>query len=283
MSEFIKPDIVNEEIILDPNRVIMSKTDKFGIFEFANDYFMEISGYEEHELMGKDMYCVQHPDMPKIIFKMMWEKLIKKENFNVVIKNIAKSGKYYWSVSNFSFKADEETGEIIAIYSRRRQATKESIVFFSKLYRTLVLIEKNHNIDASEKYAIGFLEDNNVADFNELMARFYELKSEADLENKINKAKPKPVATIESITDIFSIQLDEKPFEKTISQEPIKEEPIKEEPIKEELATKIENTNLKSVEDNLADTDTKKSFFQKMFGKTEEEIEEERIRKNRNI
>lgn len=34
-------------------KVIMSKTDKFGTIEYANDVFVDVSGYEDYELVGQ--------------------------------------------------------------------------------------------------------------------------------------------------------------------------------------------------------------------------------------
>ena len=49
----------------------MSKTDKYGTIEFANDVFIEISGYEDYELIGSSHNIIRHPDMPKVVFKML--------------------------------------------------------------------------------------------------------------------------------------------------------------------------------------------------------------------
>ena len=243
-EEFIKPNIVDEEIILDPNRIIMSKTDKFGIFEFANDYFIEVSGYEEYELMGKSMYCVQHPDMPEIIFKHLWEKLLAKNETNIIVKNLTKSGKYYWSLTSFTYKVDEND-EISAIYSKRVAASKESIAFFSKLYKTLKKIEDNKGIEAAEKYAEGFLEEKQT-DFNGLVNSFYK-------KTTATNTKTDPPKTITK-------QSEDKPN------------------IIQELQEKAKNTNEKDVV-LPKQKKPKKGLFQKLFGKTEEELEEERRRK----
>jgi len=255
-EDFIKPKIIDEEIILDPSRVIMSKTDKFGIFEFANDYFMEISGYEEYELMGKSMFCVQHPDMPEVIFKMMWEKLLTKQNFHVIVKNLTKSGRYYWSITSFTFKVDDLDDEIIAIYSKRIAANLKSIEFFSKLYKTLANIEKKNGIEAAEKFIIGFLEEKQI-DFNSLVNSFY--KNISFAEKPTNSLKPKAPKTIKKVQpDIITKLKSQQGKAKEIVEEKAKE--IIEKP-----------SNDKS----------NKGFFQKWFGKTEEEIEEERRRNNK--
>ncbi len=263
MSEdFIKPKVVEEEIILDATKIIMSKTDKFGVFEFANDYFMEISGYEEYELMGKSMFCIQHPDMPEVIFKMMWEKLLIKENFHVVIKNIAKSGKFYWSVTNFTF-SENPNGEIKAIYSKRIGATRESITFFSKLYKTLKSIETLNGVGASEKYLSGFLEEKRLTKFSELMSRFYGSNVKPIIDNIPIK---EIITELESPID-FSIALDEKPI--------LPEKNTDAEQQLQDLKKKVEEVSQK-----LPKETTQKSLLQRMFGKTEEEIEAKKKRNN---
>ena len=266
MSEFKKPDIIEEEILLDPKEVIMCKTDKFGTFEFANEYFMEISGYEEHELMGKPMFCIQHPDMPEVIFKMMWEKLLQKENFNVVVKNIAKSGKFYWSITNFTFSSFDD-GQIKAIYSKRVVATRESITFFNKLYKTLINIEEDNGIAASEKYLIGFLEERRLTYFSELMQQFYGNSSSPEDFIKAQKNETPKINKKELVMeDSFSIQLDEKPIASKEIEGKTQE--------LQELQKQVEEVK-NIVEDQTKD---KKGFFQRMFGKTEEEIEADKKR-----
>ncbi|MEJ2500674.1 MAG: PAS domain S-box protein, partial [Campylobacterales bacterium] len=62
------PQPVDEEIKLDPKKYIVSKTDPKGIIEYGNDYFVEISGYKESELIGQPHNIIRHPDMPKVVF-----------------------------------------------------------------------------------------------------------------------------------------------------------------------------------------------------------------------
>ena len=64
------PTPIDHEIKLDPKRYIVSKTDPKGFIEYGNDYFVEISGYTEAELLGQPHSIIRHPDMPKIIYKI---------------------------------------------------------------------------------------------------------------------------------------------------------------------------------------------------------------------
>lgn len=150
--------IIDKEINLDPSKTIMSKTDARGIIEYANDYFMEISGYEEYELMGQPHNIIRHPDMPQVIFKLLWERLNKGENIHAFVKNLTKDGRYYWVLTNFETKYNEE-GEIISHYSRRKAAPKNTIYTVEKLYKTLRSIELNQGIHVAENYFNGLLEE----------------------------------------------------------------------------------------------------------------------------
>ena len=279
MSDFIKPNIVDKEIIIEPNMVLMSKTDKFGTFEFANDNFIKISGYEEYELMGKSMFCVQHPDMPETIYKMMWEKLLNKEEFHVVVKNLAKNGSYYWSITNFTFKTNPKDGEILAIYSKRLAANQKSKDFFKKLYKTLVGIEKKNGIGSAVKYIIGYLEENQLS-FQELVDSFYKKSDLNVLSAKTPKEKNtnnKTASTKKRLNELLTSSKKEKTIKQKNDKARIKKTS---KPINNLVSSQkdlIDNKTHKEIEKHSSKKE--KSLFQKLFGKTDEEIEEERRRK----
>ncbi len=153
-----RPQPIDEEIVLDPFKTIMSKTNKKGIIEFANEYFMEISGYKEWELMGQPHNVIRHPDMPKIMFKILWDRLFNGQNIHAIVKNLAKDGRYYWVVTDFKIKYDED-GDIKALYSRRKAIPQQVKDFFTKFYDKLIAIEKRGGMTASGAYLTGFLED----------------------------------------------------------------------------------------------------------------------------
>jgi aerotaxis receptor len=49
-------------------RLIVSKTDLKGTTTYANDLFIEMSGFSREELIGKNHNIVRHPDMPPQAF-----------------------------------------------------------------------------------------------------------------------------------------------------------------------------------------------------------------------
>lgn len=158
MNKFKKPKPIEKEIKLDPSRVIMSKTDPKGIIEYANDYFMETCGYEEYELMGQPHNIIRHPDMPKVIFNLMWERLLEGKNIHALVKNLSKDGRYYWILTNFETNYNEK-GAIVSHIAKRKAAPGNAIYQIEKLYKTIVAIERSKNPEMAEKYFYGLLED----------------------------------------------------------------------------------------------------------------------------
>jgi aerotaxis receptor len=60
------------ETIVPQEELIVSRTDLKGNITYVNDTFAQISGYSPSELIGKPHSIVRHPDMPKAIFKDLW-------------------------------------------------------------------------------------------------------------------------------------------------------------------------------------------------------------------
>jgi PAS domain S-box-containing protein len=162
------PEPIDEEISLNPKRYIVSKTDPRGYIEYGNDYFVKISGYQEEELIGKPHSIVRHPDMPKVVFKLMWDRINKAENIMAIVKNLAKDGRYYWVVTEFEPKLDSMTNEIISHTAFRKAAPRKAIDAVIPLYEKLLEIEKNSGLEASEMYLRGYLESNNTT-YDELI------------------------------------------------------------------------------------------------------------------
>jgi PAS domain S-box-containing protein len=148
----------HEEIVLDPKKYILSKTDAKGVIEYGNEYFVEISGYKEEELIGKPHNIVRHPDMPKIIFKFLWQRLQNDENIIAVVKNRAKDGRFYWVMTDFEIKKDPVTNQITSYFAYRKAAPRKAIEAIEPLYKKLCDIEKVSGMDGSYKYLVALLE-----------------------------------------------------------------------------------------------------------------------------
>ncbi len=154
-------EILDEEIKLQPNTYIMSKTDKRGFITYANDYFIEISGYSKEELLGANHNIVRHPDMPRIIFKLLWERILKGENIYALVKNLAKDGRYYWVVTDFDIERNDK-GEITGFYAFRKAPPRKAIEEIIPLYKKLNALEETGGMKKSREYLENFLEAKNL-------------------------------------------------------------------------------------------------------------------------
>lgn len=312
-DEFNKQKILNQEIILDPTREIMSKTDGDGVIEFVNDYFVEVSGFEEYELLGKTMHCTQHPDMPNIIFKMMWERLLAKQNFNVLVKNLSKDGRYYWAISDFAFKEDDK-GNIIAIYNRRKIATPQAIRYFDNLYKKLKNIEEESGYVYAEKYLIGHEEEKGktieqiLYDFQSNLSQPTVVNKKIVVDKKPDLQKLSNINKEEAIIDLTEEVDIKKEEEQSLENLSIKERLARLKEIHEKTLEALDvnvpkpkstednniteqkvnidsenklDSNEANIENSSISKKKKKSLFQKLFGKTDEELEEERRRRER--
>ncbi len=160
---FVEPDfrILDEEIILSPKKYILSKTDTKGIIEYGNDYFVEISGYREDELIGQPHNIIRHPDMPKVVFKLLWQRIQSRDNIVAVVKNLSKDGRYYWVMTEFEIKIDKITNEITGYFAYRKAAPRKAIEKIAPLYKKLLDIEKVNGVEGSQKYLAALLEAEN--------------------------------------------------------------------------------------------------------------------------
>jgi aerotaxis receptor len=89
------PVTQQEKIILENVRLV-SRTDTKGIITFANDVFVEASGFSREELIGSSHNIVRHPDVPAIVFEDMWQVLKSGMPWRGVVKNRCKNGDHYW-------------------------------------------------------------------------------------------------------------------------------------------------------------------------------------------
>ncbi|WP_456403138.1 PAS domain-containing protein [Hydrogenimonas sp.] len=169
-----RPDPRNEEIELDNTKYIESETDPQGNITACNDYFAEISGYSKEELIGQPHNIVRHPDMPKVLFKLLWDRIQNGHNITAVIKNLAKDGRYYWVFTHFEIIRDINTKEIKGYRAYRKKVSKHIKEVLDPLYKKLTEIEKKEGVEASERYLEQFLKQGGEeVTFDNLMEEIY--------------------------------------------------------------------------------------------------------------
>jgi len=88
--------------------ILMTETDRDGIITHISSAFSEITGYGEKELIGRPHSIIRHPDIPKKVFKDMWESLHSGKIWKGELKNIDKYGHTYWVDGTIVPKYDKD-------------------------------------------------------------------------------------------------------------------------------------------------------------------------------
>lgn len=120
---------------------IVSKTDLKGRITYGNRVFIEFSGYSESELIGTQHNIIRHPDMPRAVFKLLWDTIQAKRECNAYVKNMAKDGSYYWVFANVTPNFDR-TGNITGYFSVRRKPKADAVATVTGLYRAMLEAER---------------------------------------------------------------------------------------------------------------------------------------------
>lgn len=76
--------------------LFFSTTDSKGIIETGNTVFSRVSAYPYEEMVGRPHNLIRHPDMPRTVFKLLWDYLHAKKPIVAYVKNLASNGHYYW-------------------------------------------------------------------------------------------------------------------------------------------------------------------------------------------
>ena len=150
------------EKVMAEDDFIVSKTDTKGRITYCNEIFMDMAGAVESELLGKPHNIIRHPDMPKAVFKLLWERIQNGKEIFAYVKNKTFDGAYYWVYANVTPSYDER-GNIIGYYSVRIKPNSKALEIIKPIYQKMLELEKSGGIAASTKYLMDLLKDKGVS------------------------------------------------------------------------------------------------------------------------
>lgn len=171
----LRPTPTDIEHEVTPVDMIVSKSDEEGNITYTNPIFMKISGYTKGELLEQPHSILRHPDMPKVIFKYLWDNLKQGKEVHAFVKNLCKGGEYYWVLAQVR-AATNPDGSFRNYVSTRVNVLPQAKEAISTLYAKLLKIEKSEGVEASEKALMAFLDENGVTPdtFNDFMHKLNE-------------------------------------------------------------------------------------------------------------
>ena len=118
------------------DEIIVSKTDLTGRITYANEIFLRVSGYSEKEALGAPHSMIRHPDMPRSVFQVLWDRLRAGKEIFAYVVNLAKNGDHYWVFAHVTPSFDA-SGKIIGFHSNRRVAQDKPRRTMEGLYAVL--------------------------------------------------------------------------------------------------------------------------------------------------
>jgi len=132
-----------EERSFAAEELIVSKTDLRGVITYANDVFLRVGAYALDEVIGQPHNLIRHPDMPKALFKLLWDTLAAGQELFAYIDNLAADGANYWVLAHVtpSYGAG---GQVVGYHSNRRSPSPRAIAAVRPLYAQLLAEERRH-------------------------------------------------------------------------------------------------------------------------------------------
>jgi PAS domain S-box-containing protein len=79
-----------------PDEIFFSTTDRKGIIRSSNRVFARVSGHPRARLIGAPHNVIRHPDMPRVVFKLLWDEIGAGRPIAAYVKNLAADGAHYW-------------------------------------------------------------------------------------------------------------------------------------------------------------------------------------------
>jgi len=123
--------------------IIVSKTDPQGRITYVNDVFLRVSKYPEEDLIGAPHSLIRHPETPRAIFTLLWERIQAGREVFAYINNLCADGDHYWVFAHVTPSFDD-TGRIVGYHSNRRAPDRGKVNAVRTLYLRLVAAERRY-------------------------------------------------------------------------------------------------------------------------------------------
>lgn len=90
----------NEQRPFEIQELFFSTTDRAGVIRSGNEVFRRVADFETLEQMvGRPHNVIRHADMPRAVFRLLWDYLEADKTVCAYVKNQAQDGAFYWVVA----------------------------------------------------------------------------------------------------------------------------------------------------------------------------------------
>ncbi|MBL8013526.1 MAG: PAS domain-containing protein [Candidatus Omnitrophica bacterium] len=158
-----RPKPVDRESEFLVNEIFFSTTDLVGNILSGNSVFVRVSQYDKEEIIGAPHNIIRHPDMPRVVFKVLWDYLKAKKPVVAYVKNMTKEGRYYWVLA----AAFPTSNGYLSI---RIKPTSEIFKLIPSVYEKLLTAEENGGMEASLTLLLDILKSKGFEDYDSFMS-----------------------------------------------------------------------------------------------------------------
>lgn len=123
------------------DEIIVSKTDLTGRITYANDVFQRVSGFTQSQLSGAPHSILRHPEMPRVLFHLLWEELKDGHEVFAYIVNLCANGNHYWVFAHVT-PTTNGSGQTVGYHSARRTVKPSVLPTVRKMYSALLETEQ---------------------------------------------------------------------------------------------------------------------------------------------
>ena len=115
------------------DEMIVTKTDPRGVITYANDVFLRTSALTEAEALGQPHNIIRHPDMPRAVFKLLWDTIADGQEIFAYVLNLAVDGAHYWVFAHVT-PSHDAGGRLVGYHSNRRRPESASVAEVKQVY-----------------------------------------------------------------------------------------------------------------------------------------------------
>ncbi len=152
-----------KEAKFDAHELFFSITDQASTILSSNEVFIRISGYQKEELIGQFHNVIRHPDMPRVVFKILWDHLKNEKPVVAYVKNKTKEGGYYWVLA-VVFPLNDQ------LVSIRLKPTSPLFSVVRELYFKLLMAETSGAMELSEPMLFENLDNLGYKSYDDFMS-----------------------------------------------------------------------------------------------------------------
>ncbi|MEO5336837.1 MAG: PAS domain-containing protein [Magnetospirillum sp. WYHS-4] len=146
------------------HEIIVSKTDLKGRITYGNEVFFRMAGYTERQAIGQPHSMIRHPEMPRCVFKLLWDTIQGGHEIFAYVVNRSANGDHYWVLAHVTPSRDG-SGNLVGYHSNRRVPNRTVLTStIIPLYNQLLQEENRHSnakdgMNASHAMLVNLLKD----------------------------------------------------------------------------------------------------------------------------